>query len=65
MVLISLFLVTTFLLTKPSVLLAVLVMLFMWVFEGFHPATWSLQSTLADNTRKRVWQYIEKERERR
>ena len=33
MVLISLFLVTTFLLTKPSVLLAVLVMLFMWVFQ--------------------------------
>ena len=33
MVLISLFLVTTFLLTKPSVLLAVLVILFMWVFE--------------------------------
>ena len=33
MVFISLFLVTTFLLTKPSVLLAVLVMLFMWVFQ--------------------------------
>ena len=33
MVLISLFLVTTFLLTKPSVLLAVLVILFMWVFQ--------------------------------
>ena len=33
MVLISFFLVTTFLLTKPSVLLAVLVMLFMWVFQ--------------------------------
>ena len=22
---------------------------------GFHPATWSVQSTPADNTRKRVW----------
>ena len=27
---------------------------------GFHPATRSVQSTPADNTRKRVWQYIEK-----
>ena len=33
MVLISLSLVTAFLLTKPSVLLAVLVILFMWVFQ--------------------------------
>ena len=32
-VLISLFLVTTFLLTKVSVLLVVLVILFMWVFQ--------------------------------
>ena len=31
MVLISLFLVATFLLTKPNVLLAVLVIFFMWV----------------------------------
>ena len=30
----------------------------------FHPATRSVQSTPADNTRKRVWQYIEK-RERK
>ena len=30
--------------------------------EGFHPATRGVQSTPADNTRKRVWQYIEKER---
>ena len=29
---------------------------------AFHPATRSVQSTPADNTRKRVWQYIEKER---
>ena len=33
MILISLFWMTTFLLTKPSVLLAVLVILFMWVFQ--------------------------------
>ena len=33
-----------------------------WVLVGFHPATRSLQTTPADNTRKRVWQYIEKER---
>ena len=32
------------------------------VLVGFHPATRSVQSTPADNTRKRVWQYIEKER---
>ena len=25
-----------------------------------HPATWSVQSTSADNTGKRVWQYIDK-----
>ena len=29
-----------------------------------HPATRSVQSTPADNTRKRVWQYIEKERKK-
>ena len=33
-----------------------------WLLVGFHPATWSVHSTPADNTRKRVWQYIEKER---
>ena len=32
------------------------------VLVGFHPATRSVQSTPADNTRKKVWQYIEKER---
>ena len=36
-----------------------------WLLVGFHPATRSVQSTTADNTRKRVWQYIEKERERK
>ena len=35
-----------------------------WLLVGFHPATWSVQSTPADNTRKRVWQYIEKERKK-
>ena len=29
---------------------------------GFHSATQSEQSTPADNTRQRIWQYIEKER---
>ena len=33
-----------------------------WLLVGFHPATRSVQSTPADNTRKRVWQYIKKER---
>ena len=33
-----------------------------WLLVGFHPATRSVLSTPADNTRKRVWQYIEKER---
>ena len=32
-----------------------------WLLEGFHPAPQSEQSTPADNTGKRVWQYIEKE----
>ena len=36
-----------------------------WLLVCFHPATRSVQSTPADNTRKRVWQYIEKERERK
>ena len=33
-----------------------------WLLVGFHPATRCVQCTPADNTRKRVWQYIEKER---
>ena len=33
-----------------------------WLLVGFHPATRSVQSTPADNTRKRVWQYIKKEK---
>ena len=33
------------------------------VNAGFYPANWSVKSTPADNTRKRVWQYIEKERD--
>ena len=36
-----------------------------WFLVGFHPATRSVQSTPADNTRKRVWQYIEKEKKRK
>ena len=32
---------------------------------GFHPAIWSVQSTPANNTRKRVCQYIEKERKKK
>ena len=35
-----------------------------WLLVGFHPATRSVHSTPADNTRKRVWQYIEKERKK-
>ena len=35
-----------------------------WLLVGFHPATRSVLSTPADNTRKRVWQYIEKERKK-
>ena len=34
----------------------------LWLLVDFHPATQSVQSTPADNTLKRVWQYIEKER---
>ena len=34
-----------------------------WLLVGFHAATLSVQSTPADNTRKRAWQYIEKEKE--
>ena len=33
-----------------------------WLLVGFHPATRSEQRTPADNTRKRVWQCIEKEK---
>ena len=33
-----------------------------WLLVSFHPATPSVESTPADNTRKRVWQYIENER---
>ena len=33
------------------------------VNAGFYPANRSVQSTPADNTRKRVWQYINKERD--
>ena len=35
-----------------------------WLLVGFHPATRSVQKTPADNTRKRVWQYIEKKRKK-
>ena len=35
------------------------------ILVGFHPATRSVQSTPANNTHKRVWQYIEKEKEKR
>ena len=31
---------------------------------GFHPATQSVQSAPVNNTRKRVWQYIGKERKK-
>ena len=33
-----------------------------WLLVGFHPATRSVQSIPDEHTRKRVWQYIEKER---
>ena len=33
-----------------------------WLPVGFHPATRSVQCAPANNTRKRVWQNIEKER---
>ena len=36
-----------------------------WLLVGFHPAARSVHSTPADNTRKRVWQYREKERTQR
>ena len=32
------------------------------VTRRLHAGTWSVQSTPANNTRKRAWQYIEKER---
>ena len=37
----------------------------LWLLIGFHPASRSVHSTPADNTRKRVWQYIEKEKEKK
>ena len=36
-----------------------------WLLVGFHPATRSVESTPADNTRKRVWQSIEKEKRKK
>ena len=33
-----------------------------WLLVGFDLATWSVHSTSDDNTLKRVWQYIEKEK---
>ena len=36
-----------------------------WLLVDFHPATRSVHSTPADNTRKRVWQYIEKEKKKK
>ena len=33
--------------------------IYIWLLVGFHPVT---QSTPTDNTRKRVWQYIEKDK---
>ena len=44
-------------LKNPTVIL-------IWLLVGFHPATRSVHSTPADNTRKSVWQYIEKERKK-
>ena len=35
------------------------------VTRRLHPATRSVQSTPADNTRKRVWQYIVREKKER
>ena len=35
--------------------------IYIWLLVGFHPATLRVQSTPADNTQKRVWQYKEKE----
>ena len=31
-----------------------------WLLVGFHPATWSVQSTPADNAREGVRQYIDR-----
>ena len=42
-------------LKNPTVIL-------IWLLVSIHPATRSVHSTPANNTRKRVWQYIEKER---
>ena len=35
----------------------------MWLLVGLHTATRSVQSTPVDNTPKRVWQNIEKEKD--
>ena len=40
------------------------ILISIWLLVGFHPAIRSVQSTPVDNTRKRVRQYIEKERRR-
>ena len=36
-----------------------------WLLEGIHPATQSVQSIPADNTPKRVWQYIENKKRKK
>ena len=38
--------------------------IYIWLLVGFHPATLGVQSTPTDNTQKRVWQYIEKEKKK-
>ena len=35
--------------------------IYIWLLVGFHPETWSVQSTPADNAREGVRQYIGKE----
>ena len=45
-----------------NLIFTLITVILIWSLVGFHPATRSVQSTPADNTRKRVWQYIEKER---
>ena len=51
--------------SHPLCRLKNLTVISIWLLAGFHPATWSVQSSPADNTRKRVWQYIEKERKKK
>ena len=48
--------------SHPLCRLKNLMVILVWLLVGFHPATQSVQSTPVDNTRNRVWQYIEKER---